>query len=289
MGQGFDRHRFLAAIQVVQQASAGAAIAELEKRLQIFDQVESTNQVAWESMTDGTLGPLVVALQQSAGRGQWGRQWDSQPGGLYLSVGLNLALPATQAAQLTLCTVWGIAIALRLIPPILSGVTTEIPVQIKWLNDLVLHGRKLGGILTETRIQQEEITKAVIGVGLNWTNPVPPTGINLQTFLAHHPDPLIESLEMLAAIVLHGLLTGIQQQQAGEMEQILREYLSLLAHRERPVEWNGKSWAIVGIAPTGELRVQPKLAEIAEQSRNDWNSSMEVLMQPGTISLGYPL
>lgn len=289
MGHGFDRHRFLAAVQVVQQASAGATIAELENRLQIFDQVESTNQVAWESMTDGALGPIVVALQQSAGRGQWGRQWDSQLGGLYLSVGLNLTLPATQAAQLTLCTVWGIAIALRLIPPILSGVTTEIPVQIKWLNDLVLHGRKLGGILTETRIQQEWITKAVVGVGLNWTNPVPPTGINLQTFLAHHPDPLIESLEMLTAIVLHGLFAGIHQQQAGEMEQILREYLTLLAHRNRPLDWNGQTYTVVGIAPTGELRLQPQLAQILTHSGNDWNSSMEVLMQPGTISLGYPL
>jgi len=63
-----------------------------------------------------------------------------------------------------------------------------IPVGLKWPNDLMLCGRKLGGILTETKVQQGRITKAVVGVGINW-NPVPETGINLLSFQANQPAP----------------------------------------------------------------------------------------------------
>lgn len=56
-------------------------------------------------------------------------------------------------------------------------------------NDLILNQRKLGGILTETKISGQFITQAVIGVGLNWENPVPEIGINLQTFFANSATP----------------------------------------------------------------------------------------------------
>ncbi|MDX2243111.1 MAG: biotin--[acetyl-CoA-carboxylase] ligase [Leptolyngbyaceae cyanobacterium bins.302] len=286
----FDAQRFFAAFQVVQQSGAYPLVVGVEQRSHFLESVPSTNQTAWELMTqDRTLEPIVIASSQTAGRGQWGRQWQSAAGGLYLSVGLKLGMPVTQAAQLTLGTVWGIATALRQIPARLSGVTAGIPVQIKWLNDLVLHRYKLGGILTETRIQQEQIISAVIGVGINWTNPVPETGINLQTFLSDHPDPLIESLEMLAAIALQGIFAGVQRWQAGEIEPLLQDYLALLAHRDRPVLVDGKPWTIVSITPAGDLRVQPKFLAMTEAEPIEYNSLSEVLIQPGTISLGYPL
>ncbi|MDX2230209.1 MAG: biotin--[acetyl-CoA-carboxylase] ligase [Leptolyngbyaceae cyanobacterium bins.349] len=287
MGSEFDLERFGSAHRMVQQCDA-LPFVDIKPRLRVYASVTSTNQIAWELMDQDEIEPVAIALQQTAGRGQWGRQWQSAPGGLYLSVGVQLKLPIDHAAQLTLCTAWGLAIALRQIPAKLSGVTEGIPVQIKWLNDLVLQGRKLGGILTETRIQQEQITKAVIGVGLNWTNPVPETGINLQEFLAHHPIPLIESLELLAAIALQGIFSGIRQMQVG-IDPILRDYVNLLAHRDRPIEWDGKTWAIVGIAPTGELRVREKFLESPDPSKIQPVSPTEILIQPGTISLGYPL
>ncbi len=102
----------------------------------------------------------------------------------------------------------------------------SLPIQLKWPNDLLLHGRKLGGILTETRLRQGQITTAVIGVGLNWTNPVPETGINLKSVLADQSAPAIHSLEMLAAIALQGLESGYQQWQSGK--NLLPDYLKLL-------------------------------------------------------------
>jgi BirA family biotin operon repressor/biotin-[acetyl-CoA-carboxylase] ligase len=231
----------------------------------------------------------VIAESQTAGRGQWGRHWRSHPGGLYLSVTLEPNLPVAEAAQLTLCTAWGIAIALRTIPNRLSGVEQGIPVQLKWLNDLVLRGYKLGGILTETRVQQGRITQAVVGVGINWSNPVPETGITLETFLADQPTPLIESLEMLSALAVHGILTGYEQLRRAGIDSILTSYFELLAHRDRPIPWQEQFGTLVGIAPTGELRIRLDQGENAAAKGIQPNLPTEVLLKPGTISWAYPL
>lgn len=228
-----------------------------------------------------------MALRQTAGRGQWGRQWASAPGGLYLSVILTPDLAVEASAQLTLCTVWGIATALRTIPGRLSGVETQLPIQIKWLNDLVVNGRKLGGILTETRVQQGRITKAVVGVGINWSNPVPEPGVNLRSLLEVQSVPLIESLEMLTAITLHGLLSGYQRWQTVGIDPLLPAYLDLLAYRDRPLQLDNGLGTIVGIAPTGELRVQVQSPAAGANSDNQATLFNEMLLKPGTISLGY--
>ena len=120
----------------------------------------STNGLLWTLPAQSYSPPLAaIAKQQSAGRGQWGRQWRSDQGGLYLSVMLDLDLAAENAPHLVLLSAWGIAYALR---------QHQIPVQLKWPNDLLLKGRKLGGIKTETKINQGRIQTAVIGVGINW-------------------------------------------------------------------------------------------------------------------------
>jgi len=193
---------------------------QLGRPLYWFDTLASTNSTLWDLLNQGAqAGTAVIAAQQLAGRGQWGRQWQSSPGGLYLSVAIAPKLSAGQSHQLTLCSAWGIAKTLR---------NYTLPIQLKWPNDLLLHGRKLGGILTETRLQQGKITTAVIGVGLNWINPVPDIGINLQTVLANQPVPAIHSLEMLAAIALEGLELGYQQWQDSGLEKLLPDYLELL-------------------------------------------------------------
>jgi len=184
-----------------------------------FDTLASTNSTLWELLNQGAgAGTTVIAAQQQAGRGQWGRQWQSFPGGLYLSVAVAPNLAAPQGQQLTLCSAWGIATTLR---------QYSLPIQLKWPNDLLLHGRKLGGILTETHLRQGQITTAVIGVGLNWANPVPDIGINLKSVLTNQPTPAIDSLERLAAITLEGLELGYQQWQSG-LKTLLPDYLKLL-------------------------------------------------------------
>jgi BirA family transcriptional regulator, biotin operon repressor / biotin---[acetyl-CoA-carboxylase] ligase len=243
-------------------------------------EVTSTNQSLWErSQRQEVLpGTVVIAGQQTAGRGQWGRQWQSLPGGLYLSVLLTPNIRAQSSAEITLCSAWGIAQKLR---------DVGVPVQLKWPNDLVLSGLKLGGILTETRIAQQYITKAVIGIGINWQNPVPETGMNLQSFLGSNQltqrlmarsHSLPTSLEELAAIVLQGLALGYQTWQRSGIDAILPAYNSVLANLGQSIQVNGQLGTIVGVTRTGELRIQLSPGD---------SSGSEVTFKPGMIRLGY--
>jgi len=286
----FNQHRFEAAYQVVQLSAAATDLSLPVIKLHLYETALSTNQTVWELLAQGApAGTTVLALRQTAGRGQWGRQWSSLPGGLYLSTALAPDLPVKNSAQLTLCTAWGIAKALRDIPGRLSGVAGQIPVQVKWPNDLVLLERKLGGILTETRVRQETITEAVVGVGINWTNPVPETGINLKSYLENQDLPLIESLEMLTASVLYGLLSGYQYWQQKGMDALLSAYLELLAYRDRLIVVNGLSGTIVGVTSTGELKISLHTSNSARNRdlQTEDTSHSEILLKPGTINLGY--
>jgi BirA family biotin operon repressor/biotin-[acetyl-CoA-carboxylase] ligase len=140
--------------------------------LNVYDRVSSTNDQAWEdgraafrARGDRFLG--VVARAQTAGRGRAGRAWSSPAGdGMYLSCYCRLDWPPERAALLTLAA--GLAVR--------GAVSMLVPVTplLKWPNDLIApdgSGRKLGGILTETRVDGPVIADAVIGVGLNLFTP----------------------------------------------------------------------------------------------------------------------
>ncbi|MBF2073725.1 MAG: biotin--[acetyl-CoA-carboxylase] ligase [Synechococcales cyanobacterium C42_A2020_086] len=245
-----------------------------------FDEVTSTNQVAWDLLRHGSgSGTVVIAQQQSTGRGQRGHSWSSPSGGLYLSLGLDLTMSATQGIELTLVSVCGVAAALRQV---------SIPVGIKWLNDLVVERRKLGGILTETRVQQGQIRQAVVGVGINWCNPVPPMGVNLQTLWESLPIhqsqsnfPLWpHSLEALAALVLVGLKYSLSRWQQESITALIPSYEALLVNRGQAFQWQGHSGTILGITAAGDLRVQLAASEGSSVLR-------EVQLPPGSVSLGY--
>jgi BirA family biotin operon repressor/biotin-[acetyl-CoA-carboxylase] ligase len=281
---GFNQQQFEKAFQEVREQLSLSGKPEgigqaQEMPLHIFETLPSTNQTLWELLNQGaTAGTVVIAAQQTAGRGQWGRQWQSRPGGLYLSVALAPNLQASNSAQLTLCSAWGIATALR---------GYGIPVFLKWPNDLLLKGRKLGGILTETRVQQGQITKAVVGVGINWSNCVPDSGINLQSFCEEELSLSVTSLEMLAAIVLEGLLSGYQCWSAQGIEILLQSYLELLDSQGCHVIVDGKPGIIKGITPTGDLRVCLNSTETAVAGVPAPAFLREICLKPGTISLGY--
>ncbi|CDM94967.1 MAG: biotin--[acetyl-CoA-carboxylase] ligase [Limnospira sp. PMC 1291.21] len=232
-----DCDRILGALQALQEnavAVGSPTVSYLDldasPSILIFDQLGSTNETLWELLNTGKAAPrtTVIALQQTAGRGQWGREWQSELGGLYLSYALALHQTITDAATpqhnyiawLTQCSAWGIATVLR---------SRGIPVWLKWPNDLLLTKRKLGGILTETKVHKGKISQAVIGVGLNWSNSVPPTGINLQEFFNAHPTtPGVNSREMLAAIVIWGIELGLMHYAQRGSKGLMSSYMQLL-------------------------------------------------------------
>ncbi|MDJ0733881.1 MAG: biotin--[acetyl-CoA-carboxylase] ligase [Nostocaceae cyanobacterium] len=241
--------------------------------LHLFQTVNSTNQILWELLNQGAkTGSVVIATQQTAGRGQWGRQWISPTGGLYLSVAVDAQLDANNSYQLTFATAWGIAKQLQ---------NCGVSVGIKWPNDLILEQRKLGGILTETKVQQGKISQAVIGVGINWNNPVPPTGINLEMWQTGKELKPISSVEMLAAQVLLGIESGIHCLFEEGVNKLLSGYVDLLANMGDRIQLNNLPGIVVGVTHTGELHVR------METSTNKLATKQEIYLQPGTISLGY--
>lgn len=274
----FNQQQFETALQEVKsKLSLCEKFSEIS--LHTFETLPSTNQKLWELLKEGTTElTVVIAEQQTAGKGQWGRQWQSAPGGLYLSLALAPNLQASEAAQLTLCSAWGIAQALR---------AYGIPVFLKWPNDLILLGRKLGGILTETRVQQGQITKAVVGVGINWSNSVPETGISLQSFCEEELCLGVTSLESLAAIVIQGLNCGYQRWLDQGMQILLQSYLELLDSLGRQVIVDGNPGIITGVTPTGELRVNLTSKEAAVAGAPEQVLLKEICLKPGTIGLGY--
>ncbi len=238
--------------------------------LHIYDSLPSTNDklaqlIATENVAPGT---IVIARHQTAGRGQRGKQWDSVAGGLYLSLALAPNLPAINVHQLTVGIVWGIAWNLR---------QQGLPVLIKWPNDLILDGRKLGGILTETRISHGNIRSAIVGVGINYANPVSGSAINLAPSNNYQPNYGNFTIEMLASSTIRGIISGYQHCTPAKIDNLLLNYLELLNARGRSVLVNGRLGKVLGISPLGELHVGFTTA----------TEMNEIYLTPGTFSLGY--
>ena len=112
----------------------------------------------------GLPGPtLLVALQQTAGRGRAGRAWLSEPGAtLMFSLAWRFKGPLQQLVGLPLAV--GVALAETL-------TALSVPVRLKWPNDLIKDGSKLAGILVETQAGADGAPWAVVGVGLNLLMP----------------------------------------------------------------------------------------------------------------------
>ncbi len=129
-----------------------------------YDSLASTNDLAKElGARDFPEGAVVVAEGQSGGRGRLGRDWDSPPSvGLYVSVLLRPPLPPWELPQITLTAAVAVVKAVERA----AGVTPGI----KWPNDLLLEGKKLGGILTEMETESDRIRYLVVGLGLNVNN-----------------------------------------------------------------------------------------------------------------------
>ncbi|MEM8721351.1 MAG: biotin--[acetyl-CoA-carboxylase] ligase [Cyanobacteria bacterium P01_G01_bin.39] len=237
--------------------------------LSVFDAIPSTNTLLWQLIDSGIKLPAAaIALQQTAGKGQWGHRWISPQGGLYLSVGLDLDLEIDKYPHLVIATAWGIATILR---------SYRLPITIKWSNDLILEQRKLGGIKIETRNKYSKLIKAVIGVGINWHNSVPNPGINLESYYQKRDLKQINSLEELTAITTYGILLGYEYYLAVGIEKLLDKYLAILNSLGKQINFNGSSGEVIGVTPEGKLKVKLRSP----------GANTTILLSPGQISLGY--
>lgn len=120
----------------------------------VFDELESTNSLAATFTLPESSGLVVVARNQTAGRGQHGRTWTSRPGSsLLMSVVLA---PPPELRRASILTAWA---AVALGDAVFS--LTSVQAGIKWPNDLLVRGKKVCGILIE------QAAATVVGIGLN--------------------------------------------------------------------------------------------------------------------------
>ncbi len=128
-----------------------------------FREVTSTNTLAKEMAGQGAPhGTVLIAGSQTGGRGRMGRSFSSTAGkGIYMSVILRPQCSAQQLMHLTCAVAVSICDAVEQ--------TCGIRPSIKWINDLVLGKKKLGGILTELSIDRGAVQYAIVGIGLNCT------------------------------------------------------------------------------------------------------------------------
>ena len=171
--------------------------AAIGRQIHYYDQVTSTMDVAREKAEDGVMeGTVVVAEEQSSGRGRFGRKWISAKGeGLTFSVVLY---PGTWAvSRLTIATAVVVARILNRGYGLMPG--------IKWPNDVRVNGKKICGILVETAFQNDQVRYALIGIGININQSpdlldgetVPQT-----TSISHEVGHKLEREEVLQAILL---------------------------------------------------------------------------------------
>ncbi len=139
----------------------GLPTAVLGKKIYYYPSLASTNDLAKDLARSGSEeGTLVVAEEQTGGKGRLGRTWHSPPyKGLLFSLILRPAVEPRVVAQVTMVAAVALACAVKK--------TSGVPCGIKWPNDLLAGSRKFGGILTELSAEMDRVSFLVVGAGIN--------------------------------------------------------------------------------------------------------------------------
>jgi BirA family biotin operon repressor/biotin-[acetyl-CoA-carboxylase] ligase len=171
------------------------------KRIYHFFETDSTNQVALELGHAGEPeGAVVIAEEQTAGRGRAGHSWHSErAAGIYATILLRPRLAPVQAPLLTMMAGLSARAAVQS--------ATGLSVDLKWPNDLVISGKKLGGILTEMHAEPSQVRFVIVGIGIN---------VNQQKFPA----------DLAGASTSLRMETGKMQSRLEVLVQFLRQFES---------------------------------------------------------------
>jgi BirA family transcriptional regulator, biotin operon repressor / biotin---[acetyl-CoA-carboxylase] ligase len=194
-GYHIERVPDILAPQLLSNRLSGTAFA---RRIYHFFKIDSTNTVA---MNLGELGEphgaVVLAEEQTAGRGRAGRKWLSEKSaGIHCTVLLRPPISPAQAPLLTL--VAGLAVR--------DAVVDELDAapDIRWPNDLLVRGRKFSGILTEMHAEPDRMHYAVIGIGINVNQTKMPAELaGIATSLRIESGKAHSRLEVLIRLLRH--------------------------------------------------------------------------------------
>jgi BirA family biotin operon repressor/biotin-[acetyl-CoA-carboxylase] ligase len=166
------------------------------KRIYHFFRTDSTNRVGMELGYAGEPeGTVILAEEQSAGRGRAGRSWHSErAAGIYVTLLLRPKISPMQAPLLTMMAGLSAHTAIQ--------AQTGLQLDLKWPNDLVLNGKKLGGILTEMHADTSLVRFVIVGIGINVNQEKFPGELNaIATSLHAETGKNQARLELLARLL----------------------------------------------------------------------------------------
>ena len=233
----------------------------------VFDSIGSTNDIAHaEARAGAGDGLLVVADEQTAGRGRLQRTWWAPPGTcLLMSLLLRPGppprmLPLQRVGQLTMCLGLGAV----------EGIAdvTGVQASLKWPNDVLVGARKLGGMLTELSTQDDRLDYAVLGLGLNVNvdfvaEGAPPDVATAATSLSAETGQMVDRIALLAAILAHAE-NWYDRVLAGESpHEAWARRIATLGQRVRVSLMSGPVEGVaVGVTPEGALMVCDDAGEV---------------------------
>lgn len=214
-----------------------------------FDAIGSSNDVVLRLATQGVAEHTTVhATEQTQARAGTGR-WHAPPGGLWMSALWMPGLDAQLAPRLTLASLWGIREGIRQATGVAAG--------LKWPNDLIVEGKKLGGVLVEGRIEDATVTTAAIGLGVNANNPVhelPDEVAEQATSLQAVTDRDVD-VEALAGAVSEGLREA--RALVEDPSELVRQFESCWTQKGATVEIDAGHRIVegraIGVAEDGQL------------------------------------
>ncbi|HUK56020.1 MAG TPA: biotin--[acetyl-CoA-carboxylase] ligase [Nitrospiria bacterium] len=221
--------------------------------LHVYDSIESTNTTAHLlAQQDATEGTVVLANTQTRGRGRMDRHWISPPDvNLYFSIILR---PDGDPRRIGL---WTLAAAVAVARAIEQ--TTDLPTRLKWPNDLLVHGKKIGGLLLESVVQKERIRYLVLGIGVNVNllrDALPETLHDSASSLRQESGRMIDRVQLF-----QGILEILELQYRSFLTEPSQTILNAYAARsetlgrfvtvlEQHHNWTGKA---EGLTPEGAL------------------------------------
>ncbi|NLJ79324.1 MAG: biotin--[acetyl-CoA-carboxylase] ligase [Tissierellia bacterium] len=129
------------------------------RNIRHYNSLSSTNVKAKEIAMDVEEGTVIIAEEQTAGRGRLGRNWISPKGrGIWMSLILKPVIPPAKVARITLIGAAAVNKALG---------DMGIESHIKWPNDIIIDNRKVSGILTEMSCERNMVSYVIMGIGIN--------------------------------------------------------------------------------------------------------------------------
>jgi len=224
------------------------------RRIYHFFKIDSTNAVAMRlGETGEPHGAVVLAEEQTAGRGRAGRSWTSEKSsGIYCSVLLRPPIAPAHAPLLTLIA----GLAAR------DAVAEDLDTQpdIRWPNDVMIGGRKCCGILTEMHAEPDRVHHAVVGIGMNVNQTKMPEALaDIATSLRMETGKFHSRLELLIRLLLY-LDRYYNQFLAEGARPILRRFAQVSSYFEGKrvritTATESFTGVTAGLEPSGVLRV----------------------------------